>query len=107
MDSSTATTPSSANGRLTSELKHIVGEAEALLRTAADSGDQKLEALRQNFEQQLRRMRAQLDEAEETTARRAREAVHATDHAVHAHPYGAMGLAAAVGLLVGTLIARR
>lgn len=107
MDTSTATTPISANGGLTSELKHLVGEAEQLLRTAADSGDQKLEALRQNFEQQLRRMRAQLDEAEETTMRRAREAARATDHAVHTHPYGAMGLAAAVGLLVGTLIARR
>ena len=107
MDTPTATTTRPSNGRLTTELKHIVGEAEQLLRETADSGDHKLEALRASFEQQLARMREQLDAAEQTTLRRAREAARATDQAVHSHPYGAMGVAAALGLLVGALVGRR
>ena len=37
----------------------------------------------------------------------AKRAARATDHAVHEHPYAAMGLAAGVGLLLGMLISRR
>lgn len=107
MDTSCASASAAGNGRLTSELKHIVGEAEHLLRTAADSGDKQMDALRQSLEEQVGRMRAQLEQAEETAMRRARDAARGTDQAVHLHPYGAMGVAAAVGLLVGTLIARR
>ena len=38
---------------------------------------------------------------------RQRDKARATDSAVHEHPYGAMGIAAAVGLLIGFLAARR
>jgi ElaB/YqjD/DUF883 family membrane-anchored ribosome-binding protein len=41
------------------------------------------------------------------TGNKARQAARAADRTVHAHPYGAIGLAAAVGALVGFLAARR
>lgn len=96
-----------ADGGLAHSLRHMVDEAERLLRTAADSGDQRFEAMRAKFGHQLERMRVQLDELEDTAVHKARQAARATDQAVHSHPYSAMGAAAAVGVLVGLLVARR
>lgn len=96
-----------ANGRLAQSLRHVVDEAEQMLHNAADSGDQHLDAIRVKFEAQLKHMRQQLEELEESAVHKARQAARATDQAVHAHPYSAMGVAAAVGVLVGVLVARR
>ncbi len=96
-----------ANGTLAQGLRHVVDEAEQLLRHAADSGDQRLEAVRARFDTQVKRMRMQLDDLENTASHKARQAAHAADHAVHSHPYGAMGAAAAIALLIGVLVARR
>ncbi|MBA2721462.1 MAG: DUF883 family protein [Methylibium sp.] len=100
-------TDTAANGRLAQSLRHMVDEAEHLLRGAADSGDQRLDAMREKFEHLLKRMRMQLNELEDAAAHKARQAARATDHAVHSHPYGAMVAAAAVGVLVGLLVSRR
>jgi ElaB/YqjD/DUF883 family membrane-anchored ribosome-binding protein len=102
MDTQTAT-----NGRLADGLRHMVEEAEQRLHGAAESGDRKLDAMRVKFQHQLERMRLQLDEMEQATGNKARQAARAADRTVHAHPYGAIGLAAAVGALVGFLAARR
>lgn len=96
-----------SNGRLAQSLRHMVDEAEQLLHSAADSGDQHFDAIRAKFETQLKRMRLQLEELEENAVHKARHAARATDQAVHEHPYSAMGVAAAVGLLIGVLVARR
>jgi ElaB/YqjD/DUF883 family membrane-anchored ribosome-binding protein len=108
---STSTTSSSANGatkdRVTDSLRHMVDEADHLLKSAALAGDQKFDEARQRIEHQLRELRMQLDELEHSALHRARQAARAADQTVHSHPYGAMGVAAAVGLLVGLLVARR
>jgi len=52
-------------------------------------------------------MRSQLDELEDSAIHKARHAARATDRTVHSHPYGAMGIAAAAGLLIGFLAATR
>lgn len=107
MDAMTKAAEAAGNSRLASSLRHMVDEAEQLLRGAVDSGDEKLDAMRLQFSQQLKRLRSQLDELEDTAAHKARQAARAADQTVHAHPYGAMGVAAAVGLLIGLLVARR
>lgn len=103
----TTTLETSTEGRLARNLRNVMEEAEHLLRSAADTGDQKLESLRTKMQGPLRRMRGQLDAIEETTAHRAREAARATDRALHEHPYGAMAGAALIGFLIGLLITRR
>jgi ElaB/YqjD/DUF883 family membrane-anchored ribosome-binding protein len=103
------TTASAANGRqgLAQSLRHMIDETDQWLKTAAASGDHKFDAVRDNFAEQVRHMRAQLDELEDSAIHKARHAARSADQAVNAHPYGAMGIAAAVGLLVGFLAARR
>jgi ElaB/YqjD/DUF883 family membrane-anchored ribosome-binding protein len=96
-----------ARDRLAASLKHIVDEAEQMLRSAQRGGSEQFGAARDKFEAQLRRARAQLAELEDSAIYNARRAARAADHAVHEHPYTAMGIAAGVGVLVGMLIARR
>jgi ElaB/YqjD/DUF883 family membrane-anchored ribosome-binding protein len=103
------TSPFTGNGSdtLAGNLRHMVDEAERMLTSAAQSGDDKVDAVRQRLAEHVREMRVQLEELEEDAVHQARRAARRADHAVHEHPYGAMGVAAAVGLLVGFLAARR
>ena len=107
MDTPTAGTTSRPFERLTEDLRHVVDDAEQLLKNAAGSGDAQFDALRERFDQQLRRMRLQLEDLEHDAVHKAREAARAADAAVHTHPYAAIGVAAAVGLLLGVVLARR
>ena len=52
-------------------------------------------------------MRAQLDELNQATLERVKRAAQQADQTVHSHPYSAMGVAAATGLLIGFLASRR
>jgi ElaB/YqjD/DUF883 family membrane-anchored ribosome-binding protein len=104
----TTTTPiADSKESLAHNLRHMVDEADHFLRAAAQSGDEKFDAVRGQFVEQVRQMRAQLDELEDKAIYTTRHAARAADQAVHSHPYGAIGIAAAAGLLIGFLAARR
>ena len=104
----TLTTPDqTARERLAASLKQMVDEAEQLLKSAQGAGSDKFNAARDKFETQLRHARAELAELQDSAVYNAKRAARATDHAVHDHPYTAMGITAGVGLLIGLLIARR
>jgi ElaB/YqjD/DUF883 family membrane-anchored ribosome-binding protein len=92
---------------LKQDLRNMVNDTEQLLKAAARSGDDGLHDLRLRLESQLRHLRAQLGDLEADAVARAREAARSADQTVRAHPYEAIGLAAAVGLLIGFLVARR
>jgi ElaB/YqjD/DUF883 family membrane-anchored ribosome-binding protein len=105
------TTPTETRGNgqeaLASSLRHMVDEADQFLKAAAQSGDARFDAVRDRFVEQVREMRLQLDELEDSAVHKARRAARTADLAVQSHPYGAMGIAAAAGLLIGFLAARR
>jgi ElaB/YqjD/DUF883 family membrane-anchored ribosome-binding protein len=94
-------------GKLTNNLRHMVDEADHFLKSAARDGDEKFDILRDKFVDQLKHIRLQLDDLEDSAAHKARHAARAADHAVHDNPYAAIGLAAAVGLVVGFMAQRR
>ena len=99
--------PDSTPQQASHNLRHMVDEIDTFLRSAADTGDQKFDAVRERLSLQVRQMRQQLDELNEAASVRVKRAAQQADQTVHAHPYTAMGMAAAVGLLVGYLSARR
>lgn len=99
--------PDSTPQQASHNLRHMVDEIDTFLRSAADTGDQKFDAVRERMSLQVRQMRQQLDELNEAASVRVKRAAQQADQTVHAHPYTAMGMAAAVGLLVGYLSARR
>ena len=107
MDANARTLPSEGDSQTGHQLRHMVDEFDAYLRSAADSGDQRFNAVRDRLALQVREMRAQLDELNQATLERVKRAAQQADQTVHSHPYTAMGVAAATGLLVGFLAARR
>jgi ElaB/YqjD/DUF883 family membrane-anchored ribosome-binding protein len=92
---------------LAHNLRRLVEEIENFLQAAAQTGDEKFMTIRGQLAEQVRNMRWQLDELEDNAVHKARHAARVADQTIHGHPYGAIGVAAAVGLLVGFLAARR
>ena len=99
--------PDSTPQQASHNLRHMVDEIDTFLRSAADTGDQKFDAARERLSLQVRQMRQQLDELNEAATARVKRAAQQADQRVHAHPYTAMGVAAAAGLLIGFLASRR
>ena len=100
---------SSPNGQhgLGRNLRPMVDEIDQFLKSAAGTGDHKFDAVRERLLDQVREMRSQLDELNDAAVARMKRAAAKTDQPVKAHPYGAMGIAAATGLPVGFLAAWR
>lgn len=109
MDTSsrTLTGDGSQQAAVSHNLRHMVDEIDTFLKSAADTGDQRFNAVRDRLVEQVRDMRGQIDELNQATLARVKRAARQADDTVHAHPYGAMGVAAAAGLLIGFLAARR
>ncbi|MEI6028542.1 MAG: hypothetical protein WCT47_17820 [Betaproteobacteria bacterium] len=107
MEANTRTLPTDGSQDSSHQLRHMVDEIDSYLRSAADSGDQKFNAVRDRLSVQVREMRAQLDELNQATLARVKRAAQQADQSVQAHPYSAMGIAAATGLLIGFLASRR
>lgn len=99
--------PDSTPQQTSHNLRHMVDEIDTFLRSAADTGDHKFDAVRERLSMQVRQMRQQIDEMNESAAVRVKRAAQQADQTVQTHPYTAMGMAAAVGLLVGFLASKR
>jgi ElaB/YqjD/DUF883 family membrane-anchored ribosome-binding protein len=108
MDTPT-TAPSTpvADDRVAQHLRTLADEADALLKATARAGDERYEASRERLRAEVAHLRSRLTELESAAEVHLKNAAHRSNEAVHAHPYAAMGVAAAAGLLLGTLLARR
>ena len=103
----TETTPSAARDQLVADMKAVIADAEELLKATAGAAGERAAAVRGRVEEKLRAARERLSQLDGEIVDRAKDAARATDDYVHAHPWNAVGIAAAAGLLVGVLIARR
>lgn len=90
-----------------SDVKKNLDEAEKLLKEAAESTGEKAAKIREKAMTHLKECRETLLDTQETLARRGRQAIRATDEYVHDKPWQAIGLAGALGLLLGVLLTRR
>jgi len=103
-----ATSPSTPlPERFARSLRDIIDEIDTRLASAVQAGDHSLESARLELSHRLRRMRLQLDDLQAEAVHRARRTVRSADVAVHEHPYRAIGIGAAAGIVVGWLLARR
>ncbi|MCU0868631.1 MAG: DUF883 family protein [Burkholderiales bacterium] len=101
-------TPDGATAsRLADDLEAVARSAEALIAATAGQSGEAVRELRAKAEATLKSARDSLSAAGFEARLRAREAARATDDYVHAHPWTAIGAAAAVGVVLGMLIARR
>ena len=93
--------------RLVDDLAAVLAEAEEMLKRAAMETGDKARDLRSQVETKLLRAKLKLQEIEGEAVDHAKAAARATDDYVHDNPWQAIGIAAAVGLLVGLLMNRR
>jgi ElaB/YqjD/DUF883 family membrane-anchored ribosome-binding protein len=93
--------------QLIQDFKVVVADAEALMKATADQGGEKLAAVRTRVADSLAHAKESLAEAQTALMQRTRAAARATDEYVHDKPWYAVGIAAAIGLLIGLLLGRR
>ena len=93
--------------KLVQDFKLVIADAEELLRATAAQAGEKVSAARERIEDRLHTAKIRVAEAEEALRVRTREAARVTDEFVHDKPWHAIGIAAAIGLVVGMLIGRR
>jgi ElaB/YqjD/DUF883 family membrane-anchored ribosome-binding protein len=89
------------------DFKNVVGDAEELLKATANQTGERVAAARARVEESLRATKERLDDLQGDVVERARAAAHATDQLLHDNPWKAVGIAAAVGFLLGLLVHRR
>jgi ElaB/YqjD/DUF883 family membrane-anchored ribosome-binding protein len=100
-------TPGAARDQLVADLKAVVSDAEELLRATKDAAGERVSAARAKAEATLGKARAKLASAEDAAVERAKDAAKSADDYVHEHPWNAVGIAAAAGIVIGVLLARR
>jgi ElaB/YqjD/DUF883 family membrane-anchored ribosome-binding protein len=93
--------------KLMTDFKAVIHDAEELLQATASQAGEKVTAARGRVQESLRTAKEELSHIEAVAVDKAKVAARATDAYVHEHPWQTAGIAAAVGVVFGMLIARR
>jgi ElaB/YqjD/DUF883 family membrane-anchored ribosome-binding protein len=98
---------SGARDQLMDDLRSVIRDAEAWLRHGGQLTGEEFQAAKAKFERTLSAAKDDLVRLEETVVEKTKEAAKATDDFVKENPWKAVGLGAAVGVVIGMLIARK
>jgi len=93
--------------QLIADFKTVVADAEALLKATANQGGSELTDLRAKAEASLKSAKATIASEQDALLASAKEAAKSADIYVHDNPWGAVGVGAGIGLLIGLLSSRR
>jgi ElaB/YqjD/DUF883 family membrane-anchored ribosome-binding protein len=96
-----------ARTRMAGDIKTVIADGEDLLKAAADVSGEGFVVAREKFAEKLGSARASLAEASQAAVGTARRSAAAADGYVHGNPWTVIGIAAAAGILIGVLAARR
>lgn len=93
--------------KLMEDLRLMVSDAEELLNATAGQAGENVNNAREHAEESIRAAKARIADAAHVAAEHTREAAKAAEDYLRENPWTAVGLAAAVGILIGVLINRR
>jgi ElaB/YqjD/DUF883 family membrane-anchored ribosome-binding protein len=93
--------------KIADNVRGLMEGAEDLLRTTASYTGEELESARGKLNQQLVRAKNLYDDVQSTAIGTYKQASAQTDAYVHENPWRAVGIAAAVGVLVSLVALRR
>ena len=96
-----------SGSKMAGDIKTVIADGEELLEAAADVSGESFAQARGQFEEKFANARAKLADTSRTAIEKTRETAAATDAYVHRSPWTAVGVAAAAGILIGILAARR
>ena len=89
------------------EVSNLMADVQELFRRVAHVADPEIARLRTKIERGLTAAKKVLADGTDQVQRRAKDAMAAGDNYVREQPWQAVGIGAAVGLVVGFLVARR
>jgi ElaB/YqjD/DUF883 family membrane-anchored ribosome-binding protein len=92
---------------LAQDFDNVVSDAQELLKTLGDEGGARMSDAKKRMQASLSVARDRLGELHETVTEGARAAARRTDEYAHENPWPMIGAGAAIGLVVGYLLARR
>ena len=92
---------------LIDETKDVLKQTAELLEAAANASPEESKKIYAKIGENLRGAKNRLVEIESVAVEKAKVAAKKTDEFVQEHPWQAVGVGAAVGLLIGFLAARR
>lgn len=93
--------------KLLEDLQTVVRDAEALLKATAAQTGEKIQEVRARAEESLRHAKIRLSEVQDDALQRARVVAESTEEYVKKNPWQSIGIAAAVGLVLGLLLRPR
>jgi ElaB/YqjD/DUF883 family membrane-anchored ribosome-binding protein len=93
--------------KLVIDFKTLISDTEDLLKASAGSAGEKLADARVKAQQALAEARAAVARAEAVAVERAKAGAQVVDQSVQENPWAAVGVATAIGLLVGWMLGRR
>lgn len=96
-----------SKNKLAADFKNLVSDAEDMLKNTASQSGEGIAIARQRLQEKLGQMKDKLAEAQDYAVDKYKYAAGATDRYVRDNPWQAVGIAVAVGALIGFLSHRR
>ena len=100
-----STSPNTPNA-LGRDIQNVVSDAQELLKTVQTEGESKIADLKGKASAQLDTAKQKFGEIQQTVQDGAKLAMNETDAYVHSNPWTAIGVGAAVGVVIGYLCGR-
>ena len=96
-----------ARNQLASDFSALVSDAEALLKSTASYSGETVNDARARFQETLNQFKGRVADTQTAAMAKIDRAAVATDTYVHDNPWKVVGVAAAVGLLLGVLLHKK
>lgn len=95
------------NEELRAELKSLADTLESVLNTAESKSKEEVDSLKKKAQAALENSRTRLAEGKEQVVQQTKEIAGKADNYVRENPWTGVGIGAAVGVVLGILLARR
>ncbi|HCR4030780.1 DUF883 family protein [Morganella morganii] len=95
------------NEDLRAELKSLADTLESVLNTAESKSKEEVDSLKKKAQAALENSRSRLAEGKEQVVQQTKEIAGKADNYVRENPWTGIGIGAAVGMVLGVLLARR
>ena len=95
------------NEELRAELKSLADTLESVLNTAESKSKEEVDSLKKKAQAALENSRTRLAEGKEQVVQQTKEIAGKADNYVRENPWTGVGIGAAVGVVLGFLLARR
>jgi ElaB/YqjD/DUF883 family membrane-anchored ribosome-binding protein len=93
--------------KLSSDFRAVIGDVEDLLKSTTGEAGEKITGLRQRVEAKIADGKKVLSEQQQAMRAKAQEAKASAEACLREKPWTAVGIAAGMGLVLGSLLRRR